>query len=267
MSQVNIQGGVIEGLDKLGLKVGGHAAMDGRVTGIGMSKRYELKWTPGNYGIPSINADILSVTEATNITADRDFEILGGNATTDDALIYAEGGIEMSTSGADGDACILVAHIDANLTAWDDVTWGTDRETEWECLIQSGGNITNAIIWAGLKLTNTAVVATDADQVFFRFEDDVNSGKWQAVSSIGGVDSADDAGIAAVVIDTTYHLRIAIDSVRVARMYINDVLVKTTAALTDAIDLKPYIGVEADGAAAVKTLRIFGQAISRVPGA
>lgn len=266
MSQVNIQGGVIQGLDKLETKVAGHTHLRGRRTGIGMSKRFELSWVPGLYGIPSINADILSATEATNITADRNFEILGGNATTDDALVNAEGGITMSTSGADGDACILVPHLDANQSAWNLVTWGTDKEVEWECWINSGANITDAIIWAGLKLTNTPVKATDADQVYFRFEDDVNSGKWETVFSIGGTDTVADAGIAAVVVSTQYHLKITIDTLRIARMYINDVLVATSTALTDVIDFKPYIGVEADGAAAVKTLDIYGQAISRVAG-
>ncbi len=264
MSQVNIQGGVIQGLDKLETLVTGHSHLRGRRTGIGLSKRYELTYVPGLYGIPSINADILSATEATNITADRNFEILGTNATTDDALINAEGGITMSTSGADGDSCILVPHIDANQSAWKLVTWGTDKEVEWECFIKTGV-ITNAILWAGLKLTNTPVVATDADQVFFRYENDINSGKWQAVSSIADVDDAADAGVAAVVTLTQYHLKITVDDQRIARMYINDVLVKTTAALTSA-DLIPYIGVENDGTGAVKTVDIYGQAISRVAG-
>lgn len=267
MSRANIQGGHVENLQKLSTVQGGDVEFKGRVDSIGLGKRFALNWIPGLYGIPSVNADILSATEATNITCDRNFEILGTNATTDDALMYAEGGVEMSTSGADGDFCVLVPHLDANQSAWKQVTWGTDREVEWECFIQTGANITNAVIWAGLKLTNTSVTATDANQVFFRYEDDVNSGKWQTVYSISGTDTASDAGIAAVVLSTNYHLKITIDDARLARFYINDVLVKTSDTLTDAIDLIPYIGVEADGASAVKTMRIFGQAISRVPGA
>ena len=267
-AQVNISGGSILGLDKLETVVAGHTHLRGRVTGkrTGLSKRYELEYIPGVYGIPSINADILSTTEATNITADRNFEILGTNATTDDATIYAEGGIKLATSGADGDQCILVPHIDANLTAWDDVTWGTDQETEWEAFIETGAAITTCVIWAGLKLTNTSVTATDDDQVFFRYENDVNSGKWEAVSSIGGTDDAADAGVAAVVLATQYHFKITIDDQRIARMYINDVLVKTTAALT-ATDLKPYIGVEEDGASSARHVYVYGQSISRDPGA
>lgn len=267
MGQVNIQGGSIVGLSKLETVVAGHTHLRGRVTGkSGLSKRYELEWVPGVYGIPSANADILSATEATNITCDRNFEILGTNATTDDSLMYAEGGIKLVTSGADGDQCILVPHLDANQTAWEQVTWGTDQETEWECWIETGAAITTSIIWAGLKLTNTSTTSTDANQIFFRYEDDVNSGKWQAISSISGTDDAADAGVAAVVLGTKYHLKITIDDQRIGRMYIDDVLVKTTEALT-AVDLKPYVGVEEDGASSAMTLYVYGMSISRDPGA
>ncbi len=266
MSQVNVQGGVVQGLDKLETLVTGHTHLRGRRTGIGMPKRFELSWVPGLYGIPSINADILSATEATNITADRNFEILGTNATTDDAVMSAEGGITMSTSGADGDECILVPHLDANQSAWKQVTWGTDKETEWECWVKTGAAITNMIVWAGLKLTNTEVTATDDDQVFFRYENAVNDGKWQAIYSIGGTDTAGDSGVAAVAVSTQYHFKITIDDARIARMYINDVLVATSTALTDTTDLIPYIGVANDGTGAVKTLDVYGQAISRVAG-
>lgn len=267
MSQVNIQGGAIAGIDKLETKVAGHTHLRGRVTGkVGISKRYELEYTPGVYGIPSALSDTTSSTEATNITCDRNFILTGTNAVTDDVLINAEGGITMSTRGADGDATILTPHTLTSISAWNTVTWGTDKEVEWECWIRTGSNITNAIIWAGLKKTSTPVVITDTDQVFFRYEDDVNSALWEAVSSIGGTDSQDDAAVAAVATSTQYHLKITIDDGRIARMYINDVLVKTTGQLDDTVDFKPYIGVEADGASDVKTLDVYGQAISRKAG-
>ena len=266
MSQVNIQGGTIKGVDNFETVQGGHAHFRGRVTGKNaIPKRYELEWVPGVYGIPSANADILSSTEATNITCDRNFEIVGTNATTDDALIYAEGGIVLATSGADGDSCVLAPHLDANQTAWTSVTWGTDEEVEWECWIETGPAITTSVVWAGLKLTNTSVTATDANQIFFRYENDVNSGKWQTVYSIADSDTSADTGLA-VVLATQYHLKIVIGADRIAKMYINDVLYTTTSALTTNIDLIPYIGVEEDGASSAMYLRIYGQSISRVAG-
>ena len=126
----------------------------------------------------------------------------------------------------------------------------------------TGAAITNSIVWAGLKLTNTDVVATDNDQCYFRYEDGVNTGKWQAVSSIGGADDAADSGVT-VALSTVYHLVIDIAADRTAAFYINGVLVETSAALTDATDFIPYIAVEADGAAEAKTLTVRAQAIER----
>lgn len=230
-----------------------------------LSPRFELKWVAGQRGKPGINADINSATEATREIADPDFEILGTNGTTALCTYYAEGGVVLTTAGADADQMILAPHLDANQTAWTQVTWGTDKETVWECDITTGANITNAVIWAGLKLTNTPVTATDDNQVFFRYEDDVIAGVLQAVSSIAGTDTATSTGIT-IAVSTRYHLKIVIGSDRTAKMYVNGVLVTTTGALTDAIDLIPYIGVMADGAGAAKVLRVHGQSISRIIG-
>ena len=90
----------------------------------------------------------------------------------------------------------------------------------------------------------------------------MNSGNWQALYSIADADTAVDTGIAAAA-NQEILFRILIDSSRIARLYLNGLLVATTTALTDATDLKPYLGVQASGAAAVKTLIVFGQAISR----
>jgi len=196
------------------------------------------------------------------MVTDPQFEVLGTNASSDDVTYYAEGGIQLQTDGADGDEIIVLPHLDANQSAWSQVTWGTDESTTWECRIKTGSNITNCIIWAGLKLTNAEATVTDNDQVFFRYEDDNNNGEWEAISSIGGSDDEHDTGVV-VAVDTEYHLVIDIQNDRSAKFYINDTLVETSAALTDATDLIPYIGVAADGAAAAKTLLVRGQAIIR----
>jgi hypothetical protein len=219
-------------------------------------EKYTLTWMAGQGRLPQLNASIA------NEVADHDFEILGTNASDDDVTFYAEGGITLTTDGADGDEVIVLPHLDANQTAWTQVTWGTDQETRWECRLRTGANITNCIIWVGLKLTNTEVTITDDDQAFFRYEDDVNSGKWQAISSIGGADDAHDSGVA-VAVDTEYRLTLAIQSDRTVLFYIDGSLVETSAPLTDAIDLIPYIGVAADGAAAGKSIHVRGQTIRR----
>lgn len=226
-----------------------------------LSSRYELSWQAGQRGKPSINADIQNAAEATRMIADPQFEVLGTNSTSALSTYYAEGGITFTTAGADNDQMILVPHLDANQSAWEQVTWGTDQETIWECAVRTAATITSMTIWAGLKLTNTSVTATDNDQAFFRYAAATNSGKWQAIHSIGGTDTATDTGIA-VAASTTYRLRVAIDASRIARFYVNGTLVSTSTALTDATDLKPYIGVQANTGAA-RVLYIIGQAISR----
>ena len=224
--------------------------------------RFVLSWMAGARGKPGLNGDIQNAAEATRMIADPDFEILGTNASSDDVTFNAEGGIDFDTDGADGDEVILLPHLDANQTAWSSVTWGTDQETHWRCKIRTGANITNSIVWAGLKLTNTEVTATDDNQVFFRYEDGVASGNWQAIDSIAGTDTETDSGVV-VAVSTVYVLEIVIAADRTAKMYINGVLVKTTGALTTAVDLIPYIGVAADGAAEAKNLTVYGQDISR----
>ena len=240
---------------------------DGRmIGGNALSTRFELRWVAGQRGKPGINADMASGTEAVREVADPDFEVLGTNGTSALSTFNAEGGIKFTTAGASADQMILVPHLDTNQTAWTNVTWGTDQETIWECHLKTGSAITSTTIWAGLKLTNTSVTATDNDQVFFRYGAATNSGKWQAVSSIGGVDVETDTGIT-VVLSTEYRFRVSIDSARQAKMYISVGQnrfqhIRTSAALTDATDLIPYIGVQADTGAA-KHVIIFGAAISR----
>lgn len=229
-----------------------------------LSSRFELKWVAGARGKPSLNADIDSTTEAVREIANPDFEVLGTNATSALSTFYAEGGITETTAGADGDAQIILPHLAANQSAWKQITWGTGKQVEWECDLSTGAAITNITIWAGLKLTNTATTATDDDQCFFRFTPATNSGKWQALYSIAGTDTAVDSGVT-VVLSSRYYFKIIIDSSRIARMYINGALVATSTALT-SVNLIPYIGVSATGAAAAKSISVHGQSISRVIG-
>ena len=221
-----------------------------------------LNWVAGERGKPGLNADIQASGESTRMVANAEFEIVGTNATSALCTYNAEGGLTLTTAGADGDMEILAPHLDANQSAWTQWTWGTDKSVCWSGRFQSGANITNAIIWAGLKLTNTSVAATDNNQVFVRYEDDVASGVWQVIDSIAGTDVTTSTDIT-VAVSTDYEVLIVIDSSRIARVWINGTLVRTTTALTDTTDLIPYIGVEADGASAAKAITVYGQSISR----
>lgn len=244
---IQVEGGDFGGTARVGGRPGTFAEV------VSLPKRIQLMKQFGAQGLVQLNASLAAGVDA-------DFEILGTNASNDDVTFNPEGGLILETDGGLNDQIIVLPHL-AGQSPWTGFTWGTDRSVKWGCYIETGAAITAEVIWAGLKLTNTPVVATDADQVFFRYEAGVGSGAWQCINSIGGTDDTDTTDVT-VADSTLYHLEIEIDSSRIARFYINGVLVATSAALTDAIDLIPYIGIQA-GAAAAKSMTIHGEYVSR----
>lgn len=225
-----------------------------------------LRKSPGRYYLeeffpkrPGLNASIAAAftdadaTAAANTTitvarevANKDFEILGTNATADDVTFSAtSAGMLLTTDGGDNDQIIILPHLDTNQTAWASVLWGTENQVIWESVITTGDDIaTGLLLWAGLKLTNDPTVATDDDQVFFRFSTDDSDTNWEIVSSIADTDTTTDSGVA-VAASTQYKFRIEIDSSRKAHFYINDIEIYVTAALTNDVDLIPYVGIQA----------------------
>jgi len=224
---------------------------------------------------PGLTADIIPASAddgndgatkaefATMNIANKHFEILGTNASSDDVTFATtDAGILFTLDGADNDQVILLPHLDTNQTAWTGVKWGTENQVEWECAIKTGSVVTTTLIWAGLKLTNTPTIATDDDQVMFRFSTDDSDTYWMCIDSIGGSDTSTSSGIT-VAASTWYRLRIKILSSRAAQFYINDVLVHTTSELTNDVDLIPYIGVQALDTMA-PTLGVAYEKISRI---
>ena len=205
--------------------------------------------------LPVLNADIA-------VSTNLDFEILGTNATAAQVTNSAtEAGIVLTTAGADNDQVFILPHLDTGQSGWTTKLWGTENEVIWECSIRTGSAITAELVFAGLKLTNDPTIATDNDQVFFRYSTDDSNTTWRVIDSIGGTDTNTDSGVT-VAASTIYNFRIEIDSSRVARCYINDVCVRTTSALTNDVDLIPYVGIQALAAAA-KNITLFYEKISR----
>ena len=228
------------------------------------------------------SASALAITQAAN----KNFETLGTNYTTALTTFSAtKGGILMTTATADQDQAILLPHLDTNQTAWSGTKWGTENQTEWECSISLAAT-DNQKVWAGLKLTNDHVIATDANQAYFIYQSDATNGtavttqaNWHFVHSIGGTDFISALPIAAEA-DTIYHFRIKFDSDRKMEIFVNGVQYNVTAtsgstggtavtegtaksgAMTNDVDLIPYIGIE-NGAAAAEVLGVHYQAISR----
>ena len=269
-----------------------------RTQGFGLkdARRYYLYESfakkPGLNAVSIIDPDADSASAlAAYVIANRDFETLGTNMTT--ALTTFPGtsaGIKMTTAGADQDQAILLPHLDTDMSAWSKVLWGTENQVEWECSIMLPA-LDNQKVWAGLKLTNDQLVATDDDQIFFKFQSDATNSEafttfanWHLVHSIGGTDYISKLPIAAAA-NTPYHLKIAIDSDRKATIFVNGVQYNITstagstggtavtaveagkaatksAALTNDVDLIPYIGIEA-GAAAAEAIDVHWTSISR----
>ena len=256
-----------------------------KINGLKDSRRYYLE----EYFLqrPGLNADIdaVSTTEVQR-ALNRNWEALGTNMTT--ALCTfatTSAGVLATTAGADQDQAILTPHLDTAATAWAGTKWGTENSTHWECSIMLPA-LDNQKVWAGLKLTNDQLVATDADQVFFKYQTDATNSeaftdfaKWHFVHSIGNTDYISALSIT-VAANTLYHFKIEIDSDRKASIFVNGqqynvtstsgstggTAVTTgttkTAALTDDVDFIPYIGIEA-GAAAAEAVNIHYTAISR----
>jgi hypothetical protein len=233
------------------------------------------------------SASALAITQAAN----KNFETLGTNYTTALTTFSAtQAGITMTTATADQDQAILLPHLDTNQTAWSGTKWGTENQVEWECSISLPA-LDNQKVWAGLKLTNDQLVATDANQMFFKYQTDATNSeaftdftKWHFVHSVAGTDFISQLPIT-VAADTQYHFKIEVDSDRKAAIFVNGIQYNVTTtsgstggtavtavqpgkaavktgALTDDIDLIPYIGIE-NGAAAAEVLNVHYQAISR----
>ena len=228
------------------------------------------------------SASALAITQAAN----KNFETLGTNYTTALTTFSAtQAGITMTTATADQDQAILLPHLDTNQTAWSGTKWGTENSVEWECSISLPA-LDNQKVWAGLKLTNDQLVATDDNQMFFKYQSDATNSEafttfanWHFVHSIGGTDFISRLPIA-VEADTQYHFKIEVDSDRKAAIFVNGIQYNVTGtsgstggtavttgttktgALTNDVDLIPYIGIE-NGAAAAEVLNVHYQAISR----
>ena len=249
---------------------------------------------------PGLNANLdQAATVEVQRTLNYDFEALGTNMTS--ALVTfgaTTGGILATTAGADQDQAIICPHLDNDgtadtgaITGWSGVQWGTENEVHWETSVLLPA-LDNQKVWAGLKLTNDQLIATDDDQAFFKFQSDATNSEslttlanWHFVYSVGGTDYISTLPIA-VAANTTYHLKIKIDGDRKATIFVNGIQynVSNTAgstggtavtavqpgtsatlsnALTNDVDFIPYNGIEAgDGAA--EALNTHFVAMSRI---
>jgi hypothetical protein len=241
---------------------------------------------------PGLNANIdQASTVEVQRALNRNWEALGTNMTT--ALCTfatTSAGILATTAGADQDQAIITPHLDTAATAWAGCLWGTENSVHFETSIMLPA-LDNQKVWAGLKLTNDQLIATDDDQAYFKYQTDATNSEaftdfsvWHFVHSIGGTDYITALPVT-VAANTPYHLKIEIDSDRKATIFINGVQynvantagstggttatavqpgvqVTKTAALTDDVDFIPYVGIEA-GAGAAEAVNVHHVCMSR----
>lgn len=239
------------------------------------------------------NADATNTAGVTNIriaekVANTDFEVIGANMTT--ALVtfpndVGSCGINLQTGTTDNNQAILLPHLNTNQTAWSGCKWNTTKEVEWDCAIKTSDNIANICIWAGLKLTNTATIATDDDKAYFIFATDNDLGTLTTnanlhfVYSKEGKDYITDLGLK-VEVSTLYRFKIKMDGSRKVSIFVNEAQygvfntdnragdtvsdpTQKSIALTST-NLIPYIGVQTLIQGTAKNIDVCYEKISRV---
>lgn len=222
----------------------------------------------------------------------------GASATTsvtDGSVSWngTRGGINLATTGTDNDSVVLLPRtatsqeLGANgnaPSAWTGISFGTENEVEWCCAL-SVADVSDVALWAGLKLTKTPVLATDADQAYFFFDADDSVVSTLTTNttlhfgySVGGTDYTTNLGIT-VTADRIYRLRIVIDKYRQVSVFVNELQygltttagtagltvtsnVQKSSQLTNSIDFIPYIGVQST-TGAPDTLTVYYEKISR----
>lgn len=222
--------------------------------------------------ITAASKDPSSITQAAMrllTGANRDWDISGTNAADSCAVLTANGGIKLTTAGADDDQVILGAAAAINSvdqTGWRKTAWNpTDpKEVFFEALI-SLPQVTACKVLCGVSLTSALDLTTDDNQAKFQFstEGAVSTTGFTACTSIGGTDAEVECSGDAVAADTAYRLGIKVSSTGVPRFYVNGIKVATGSALTANTVLLPFIGVQALTDAA-KSLEVRWARLSRL---
>lgn len=210
---------------------------------------------------PALNAVLDGYTPFANATdlarfvANKGLEVSGTNSTTALCTWATGGGITLTTAGAAADQMIVGAHTNTNQGPVANTYWSTDKEISFEIFLITGSVVTQAKFWAGMKLTSTEAVATDNDQVYFRYAATTAATSLTFISSRSGTDTTTTLPtdkFAVWAASTAYRLRFdvlanrtVIASVGVGNTgTLTPISVAPLPALTTGINLLPFFGVE-----------------------
>lgn len=240
---------------------------------------------------PLTNADASHSDNDAIITArakaNVNFEYLDVAGTSSVSWDTTIGGVKLQTGSSDDDEILLQAHQESSQTLWDQNSFLTQKELEWETSIYVNDK-DNFAFWGGLKKSGSDDY-TDSDQAYFLYTSDdgpvttalTTNANLHFIYSVGGTHYVTDLGIA--VADTTsYRLRIEIDSNRQVSAFVNEVqyglvtsattggatqsLATTKSnALTNAVPLFSFIGAKTLSAAA-RYISVAYVRLSRIIG-
>lgn len=185
-----------------------------------------------------------------NNAASKTWEVAGTNATDAGSVFDVGGGIALTTGALANDQQIIIPH-----TAGADNSQSPFQGTSWSTSDQVIGKFNfkvidtaNTMLFAGFKITTTIDTGNDDNQLYVGYNSAGTLGgvaaNFVVVESVNTVDAQTDTTVACVA--GSYRVVIAWQSDRTARVYLNGVLRRTTAAYPAAFTtMKPMAGVQA----------------------
>jgi hypothetical protein len=233
------------------------------------------------YQKPISAAELTLTTETLHEFANQAWIVSGTGASSSLASFATKGGLLLTTGSTDLDSTYIAPNTNANFAAIK-TKWDTDSQLMFSAPIVTGSAVTCHII-AGWSLTQTKVLATDADKCCFYYNNTTTnanygpagvgtlaaSANWQCIWSIGGSDYFIDTGIP-VLASTLYRLHIVLDASRIPTFYINDAQVSGTnisstvpTALTDLATLEPHFLIGTESGSAAKTMIVRNVLLSQ----
>lgn len=217
--------------------------------------REEFALRPARNDVLDSYTPYAAATDLARLVANKGWEVTGTNSTTALVTYAAGGGITITTAGAAADQMLVGAHVNTVQGRVKNIDWLTQKELSFEIFLLTGSVVTQAKFFAGFKLTSTPVVATDDDQIYFRYDATTVATAMTFVASRAGTDVTTTLStdrFAVIAASTAYRLRFDVLANRtvVASMAVGNtgnltpIGVAPLPALTTGIALLPFFGVE-----------------------
>lgn len=175
---------------------------------------------------PQVPRNVFTITYVNGTSDTPTFAVCARNTTTRSL-------INLVTTAADNSIVILDGTKNPSLAVL------TTDQPIFETYVVTPADLTRVEMWIGLK-TAAVFTAVNGDAAIVISNDSASAA---TVWSYQVNAAAGDVTTTAIAASTGYHIKISVDSSRIPTFYINNVLVATGAALTDATTVYPVIGV------------------------